>query len=354
MAIIRATLIVAALAVASSCSPYDFSTPVGDLATKAKALDDSVTAGRQQMLNDEGARYRRARIASRSVVVVPASCQVQTKVELKIPPTDGNEDKTPAPDKDTKAPPAPPHQRCDVYLPRDMNNVLLDDRHPVPKELSDAMKQLTDYTSGLAAVTNAADRTAYNTAVSNLKDAVSKIPPYGTIAGAGINLLGWLVGTGLDIQRFQSLKEGVNAVGTPNVKVGGRPFDVVVLAIATEVNHYSQQRREILTDDLGDLAATLSPNISEELYRARLADIEAITVVLEALNQSNAISVANDLMAAHAKLVKAVNSAQPSVDELTAALSTLGSDVSALQSALASASTPPAAPKPVTPAKKGS
>lgn len=98
----------------------------------------------------------------------------------------------------------------------------------------------------------------------------------------------------------------------------------------------------------------MSPNISEELYRARLADIEAITVVLEALNQSNAISVANDLMAAHAKLVKAVNSAQPSVDELTAALSTLGSDVSALQSALASASTPPAAPKPVTPAKKGS
>jgi hypothetical protein len=338
--------------VAAACSPYDFSKPVSDLAAKAQALDDSITAGHQQMMNDAAAKYRRELVADRSKVAVGENCFVQVSVALKVP-TNDDAASTPASRQDTKAP-VTPRQLCNVYRPQDKAAVLPKDEFPIPEKLNEAMKTLTNYTSALAAVTNAADRTAYNTAVSNLKDAVSKFPPYGTIAGAGINLLGWVVGTSLDIQRFNSLKDGVNAVGQPR-KNGEIPFDAVVQAIAFQVNRYAEHRRDILGKNLADLSETLSPTISEELYRARLADIEAMTAVLEALNQTNAYSVANDLMAAHVQLVKAVNSGQPSLDELTTTLSTLGSDVSALQSALAAASTPPTAPKPViTTSKKGS
>jgi ElaB/YqjD/DUF883 family membrane-anchored ribosome-binding protein len=80
--------------------------------------------------------------------------------------------------------------------------------------------------------------------------------------------------------------------------------------------------------------------MSDETYRGRLADLNAMTATLDALNQSSGKAAANNLIKAHEHLVKAVNAYQPDLSDLVKALGDLKDSVTALQTALTSASTP--------------
>ncbi len=337
--------IVAALLLAtlSGCSPYGFSKQVSDINGSVQALNDSVTSGHKALVDDQTAHYRRALIANRSNVVM-AHCEAVLRVARHVP-TDADLAKK---DDDPVAKP-PPRQPCDVYLLADMNKSWLGPP-PLPDKLTLSMKALTDYMGALAAVTNATDRDNYNAAVTKLGTAVSGIMtaaggPAGAAVGAGINLFGWLLGNALDIQRFESLKAAVNKVGTPPKPGDGRPFDDVVQAIASSILALAEDRRSALTDDIGSLKLTLGHGVSEEVYRARLADIQSMAAVVESLNTADPQSAANALMLAHAKLVKAVNEYQPDLASLITTIGTLKDQVSALQTALAAASAPASSSK---------
>lgn len=338
---IRCALFATAMAsVVTACSPYDFSTPVNSLDAKAKALDSAVSAGHQQLASDVSAAYQRSLIAHRATVVV-AGCDKVYEPDLKVP-TDADA-KVPVSSKpDTTVSPLP-RQPCGVYFPVDLKNNPFQDPAPIVPIFAEAMKALTDYTAGLAAVTSAKDRADYDSAVSELADTVSGLVSnaggQGALAAAaikaGINLLGWMVGTALDIQRFNALKAAVNAMNEPEKE--GKPFNVVVMSIAQQVNRLADRRRRLLEKDITALKASLGPQIGEETYRLRLADINSMAAVVDALNQASAIDAANGLMLAHLQLVLAVNSPKPNVQTLANTLKALGEKVSALQTALGTA-----------------
>ena len=90
-----------------------------------------------------------------------------------------------------------------------------------------ALRALRNYAHALEAVTNAADRTAFDSAVAQLAGSVGALaknagmvaPGASTIAPVAVNALGWLVGTALDQERFDALKAGVTAAGTPRSEV---------------------------------------------------------------------------------------------------------------------------------------
>ncbi|MBI2715473.1 MAG: hypothetical protein HYX37_13625 [Rhizobiales bacterium] len=325
---------------------------MSSLDAKAKALDSAVSAGHQQLVSDVSTAYQRSLIARRAIVVV-SGCNKIVDPRLKEP-TD-EEARAPVSREPATTASRAPRQPCGVYLPAD-NGKPFRDRSPIVPELADAVKALTDYTAGLAAVTNAKDRADYDSAVSDLASTVSSLVSeaggVGAAAGAavkaGINLLGWIVGTALDIQRFNTLKAAVNEMNTPVRK--GKPFNVVVMAIAQQVRTLAQQRRELLQDDITALKASLGPQISEETYRLRLADVNAMSAALDALNQSSVSEAANALMLAHLQLVLAVNSSNPNIQNLTNTLKALGDKASALQTALSTASSA----KPASSHNKGS
>jgi hypothetical protein len=212
MRALRSIPVLALLAVTSACSPYDYSKAASALDTGAKALDDSVISGRQQMAGDVVATYRRSLIANRSPVTIARSCDEPLRVRLEVP----REDDPPEKEDKAVAPPAP-RQPCDVYLEKDRGRPF-DDPFPVPPALASAMKELTEYTGALVAVTNSKDRADYDAAVTSLATAAGKIISTaggaGAVAGpavtAGVNRLGWMVGTALDIQRYEPLKGAVN------------------------------------------------------------------------------------------------------------------------------------------------
>src|SRR5262249_52327611 len=105
---------------------------------------------------------------------------------------------------------------------------------------------LTNYTKALAAVTNAADRTAFDGAVSQLSTAVDGFAKYapgiGAAAPAAINVLGWLVGTALDEQRFETLKRAVNTVNRP-LPNGRKPLVVVADFVGDDLSALAIERQ---------------------------------------------------------------------------------------------------------------
>jgi hypothetical protein len=354
MRILRLGLAAALLAALTACSPYTYSQEVADMNTSVKKLEASVTSGHQAVVDDQAAHYRRMLIETRAPVALATNC-------FRSPPGVAPY-VTPTPDeKAARAKQEPgidkpqPRQPCDVYLPRD-NDKPFADPAPIPAELDRAMKALGDYMGSLAAVTNATDRTNFDAAYGKLATSVSGIlaaagaaAPVAAIAGAGINVFGWLLGNGLDIQRFQALKAAVNAVDKPVREGGSKAFFIVVQTIAQEVNALSATRRQGLVKAMLAERAKLGPGIGEDAYRARLADIQAMAVVIEGLYQAgDAQAAANALMAAHDKLVDAVNNPTLDIADLISTIGALKDKVSALQSALAAASAPP------TTVKKGS
>ncbi len=295
------------LASVAACSPYQYSTEVKGISTGVDKLADAVTSGfanlaadreavRQQSLMD-----KRARIAMVRDCAVPAAAAKHRCMLLTDPET----------------PPAPA---------------------PVANEeprAKDALKVLTGYAHGLAAVTNAADRTAYDDASKRLETSAGKLAKFGEPAAPGIgtvtpvlvNGLTWVLGAALDQDRFNTLSHAVNYAREP-VKTAGKALKLGLLAIETD-------RIQTLHTGVEKLAEPLGRGMAPAVYKERFLQAEAMRARLDALRHANAGGAADALIEAHESLVKAVNDPRAKLDDLMEAIGDFATKASAAQTALA-------------------
>ena len=310
----------------TTCSPYDFSKEVGAFSTGVDQLSSGFTSGYTALASDRAALVQLELTSSRARVAMATSCLAlaSESAQSEVP--------------------------CVLYRSGD-NPPTLTKIEKARTETTAFLKGLRDYAHALVAVTNAADRAAYDAAVGQLASAVGTIAkdagPQGaaasTVAPAAVNFVGWIVGTALDQQRFDSLKAAVNAVGTPLPDGKTIPIDYVAKVAGAGLFALALAQREVLIKEIDTLTHPLGPSLTEAEYKKGLSEAQALVTVLDGLRQNDPTAAAEGLIEAHKALVAAVNDPGQNYASLVKAVADFADRASALHTALTA-----------TPAAKGS
>jgi len=302
------------LACATACSPYNFQKEVNAFSGSVENLSDAVVEGYSSLASDREAQAQLQLTHARPQLVVAPNCAIGASASDDF---------------------------CDVTVVRGQQPNLLgssDEQRAKAKAL-EVLPALKDYAHALAAVTNAEDRAAFDKAVSQLSNSVGDLtkaadvaaPGASVIAPAAVDLAGWLVGTGLDQDRFDSLRRGVHAAQ--------RPIQNIAATLGTGLELISTQRRDIIFKDIEGTLKPMGPSLSEEAYREQLADAEAKFAVLNGLRRSDPAGAAESMAKAHDALVAAVDDPNRNYGNLLKALTDFTNKASALRDALATPST---------------
>jgi hypothetical protein len=182
---------------AGCSSPYQFSSEIGSFSTGVDNVSSSYTIGYSNLAND--------RLTYKTLVLEDTSA--------KLTLTNGCNPATPS------------NLPCDFYRQRESPptpspaEILLESSR---QKTLEALKVLTDYAHALQAVTNAADRAAFDSAASRLNASVTALlkgvpnPAVAPAFSAGFSIFAWMVGQALDQQRFDTLKQSVNLAAGPD------------------------------------------------------------------------------------------------------------------------------------------
>lgn len=303
----------AALVALAGCSPYGFSGEVGQFAEGVNQISAAFTAGYANVTNDTVARQDVAFRDRRAAVEVAPSCVFSS--------ADGEAGSAP----------------CRLY-PAGGQPPQLTTLEKAAPETEKALAGLRNYAEALQALTNAADRAAFDAAAGRLQAAVgglaslasSGAPGIGAIAPPAVAALAWLVGTGLDQERYNALRWGVNHSASSVRTIA------TVLGIGLDAINASRQ--EQLLSGIRELARLLGPQLSQTDYNARLALTEQRLSQLDALRHVNASRVATLLSRAHDKLLEAVNDPSRSIGDVARAIGEFADHAKALRDALAARS----------------
>lgn len=334
---IRKGLLAASICAAvGACSPYNYSKEISAFSTGVDGLATSVTAGHDELVNDEYANRKQDLILNRRAVALSTTC--------------GDGAGTSAKDA----------QPCAVQGIGVKSDPL--DPDPIPEDITKELKYLKQYAQALAAVTKASDRNDYQAAVGQLSNAVKNlvavVPGYGTAAApvvaAGINVFGWLVGTALDEQRYETLKKAVTLLETPIGDPKEKPMHLLAAGLDGQLTAITRERQIALRKGALALRQRLGPNLDQKTYQERYTELEAIVTVMESLRKSDPSGAAKGLETTHKALSDALNDPKRQLDTLPAELGTFVDKVSALQAALKTASTPVATTKSTSSGQKGS
>ena len=304
----------------AACSPYSFPKETAAISTGVDQVSAGFEAAYAGLASDEAAKAQLDLTEDRARVAIPRSCvEPQNPLPCALYRFGG-------------PPPAP----SDVEKTRG--------------QTMEVLAALKDYAHALAAVTNAADRAAYDAAVAQLSAAVGAIaqsanavaPGAGVVAPAAVNLIGWLVGTGLDQQRFDSLRAAVNVVGKPGAD-GVKPIHSIAATLGIGLQTISAARQQVLYEETNVLVSGLGPSLGDAAYRQRLSAAQAQLAMLDGLRRSDPTGTAQALETAHDALVAAVNDPSRSYPGLLKALSDFKAKAEALQTAFAATSAAPSA-----------
>ena len=188
--------------------------------------------------------------------------------------------------------------------------------HGLPMEVAQTPEQeaaaaspvldvLQHYVDALAAVTDAADRQAFDTAQAQLAAAVGGAAKAagdasaGTEAGAVTSLVLTAGGVFLDTRRYRALCAGVLAAR-----------DAIPI-VATTLGRQMVRLRDIRMRELNEAAmrlnAPLGPSSSPADYASRLGRLQGNVAVIETLRRSDPAKAAADMSVAHEALVAAVS-----------------------------------------------
>ncbi|MCA0301900.1 MAG: hypothetical protein LCH95_05790 [Proteobacteria bacterium] len=310
---------VAALMAATlvSCSPYNYSKSINDFSNGVSGLTGAVEGGHQASQEDAVAIGRRKLVYNQQQVTFSASCN------------NGGVSK----------PGEPPCVVMAVGGASDTRNTPA----PGPRTVR-VSKALAGYAQGLKAISNASDRTEFDAEVAKLKkslEALAALVPGLGVGGAaaiggGINLLGWLVGTGLDLQRYETLRKTVTLVNSPVGANDQRPLDTLGGAMLIELLQMQTDRRNVLFAEAAEIRRGLGPGLGEPTYRARLADLEDVLAKLEAVRKSDPTAAVEGMVAAHDALAKALNDPGNQAEAVAKAVGEFGDRVNAVVAATSS------------------
>ena len=304
----------------AACSPYSFPKEVAAIGMGVDQLSDGYAAGFAGLAADRAATVQLDLTGSRAKVAMASSC-LAAKPQNDQVPCELFRFGGPAP------------ALSGIELKRGQTMAVLD--------------VLKGYAHALVAVTNAADRAAYDTAVAQLSGAVGALarnadsvaPGASAVAPAAVDLAGWLVGTALDQQRFDSLRAGVTAAGTPGAN-GRSPIATVATTLGSGLVALSQARQAVLVKEANMLVDRLGPSLDDAAYRQGLSDAQAVVAALDGLRQADPAAAAAGLVRAHDALVAAVNDPSRNYPALLEAVGDFADRAAALQAALGATAAP--------------
>ena len=322
--------------IAGCSSPYQFSNDIGSFGTGADAVSSAYITGYRNLANDHQ--------------TYQALIFADTSAKIKL--------------ADSCAPGQVGALPCDFMINRQ------GEPQPSPpdpavetnrKGTLDALKVLTDYAHALQAVTNAADRAAFNSAAARLNASVTALGkaagPQGAAASAafsaGFNIFAWVFGQALDQQRFDTLKQAVNlAAGPEQLVAPGQwvcpehsfcPVRSVASGLEILLGLVSQARQQVLYDTTKELIKPLGPGYKN--YMPRLATANQTKALLAQLEQAKPSQVTDALVKAHNALRDAVNDPEQSFSNFATEVGQFAGLAEALKNALTTpAKTPPPTP----------
>jgi hypothetical protein len=299
----------------AACSPYNFSKEVADFSTGVDQLSGAFTDGFNALAVDRATTAQLELTKTRPKLALADAC---------LDPEDLNN-----PCELHKSEPIQP-KFAEIDMLRDKTMV--------------ALAVLRNYAHALAAVTNAADRAAYDAAVAQLSGSVGALaktadpaaPGASIVAPAAVNAAGWLVGTALDQQRFESLKAGVIAASTARP---GRspPIEVIADRLGLGLAALSAERQAELISESHLLTNRLDRSLSDFDYRQGVSEAQTVVAMLDGLRRSDPKATTSALVEAHVALVAAVKDPRRNFESLVKAVGDFADKAAALQTALAAA-----------------
>lgn len=279
------------LLLAAGCSPYQYSKEIADLSTGMDRLSNAFDAGYTSLAAEHAAERHRTLVDQRARVEIPGICG-------KPIPASGV------------------RQPCALHAKQGPAPALTGVEEKRRAVLG-KVKVLVAYVHALQAITNAADRTAFNDAAKRLGATVGELaaaqPGAGAIAPAAINLVLWVVGEKLDQDRFDALKQAVNEAQ--------KPVEVVARQLGDALQAIKARRQETLSHTLRALSRPLGPALSTTSYRERLTEAETTLAKVDAVGQVDPTAATRALVEAHKALAKAVRDPEPNYAHLLAAIS---------------------------------
>jgi outer membrane murein-binding lipoprotein Lpp len=298
----------------SGCSPYEYSNEVSALSTGVDQLSSAVTTGYANLTADQAAQLQLAMVDKKLPVTIAKSC-FTVKATIDSPPC--------------MLFTLPNHRPITDADQPQLNVVALTQAKVMPK-----LQPLSAYAHALAAITNAADVTAFDAASKRLSGSIGNLakaadpaaPGASAIAPAVTNLVLWLVGEKLNQDRFDALHDGVIAAD-PYVQV-------IAIDIGDLLGTIARAREGILTVEAGELASGLGPRLTTAAYTDRLNQGTAVIAKLNGIRQANAADPATALAAAHTKLVAAVKDPSKDYSALLSAVGDFATQAKAVHDAL--------------------
>jgi hypothetical protein len=207
----------------------------------------------------------------------------------------------------------------------------------------ETLNVLTNYAHALQAVTNAADRAAFDSAAARLNASVTALGkaagPQGAAASAafsaGFNIFAWVLGQALDQERFDTLRQDVN--------LAAGPVQSIAKGLGLQLDGISQARQQVLYETVKALIKPLGPGYKN--YTAREATAIQTKALLVQLEQVTPSQVTDALIKAHDALRDAVNDPQGNFGNFATAAGQFAELAEALKNSLATpAKTPLSSP----------
>lgn len=344
----------------AGCSPYAFTDEIGKFSSAttklASSYDDSNTLISQERqrstisnwvrmrpsLNMQGCEFPGAPNGS---CMVGSADELKRADEKRKKAEAGNSLQSQAPGAKTgsnmPSGSQPPRDACEVAAPPRMSSgpvTSQDRKQPSPTEVFDALET---YASGLAAVTNAADRAAFDAASAKLASGIGALgtsaaaanpggAAIGPLATASANLVFWLVGEELDQRRYETLKDAVTQACRP----------VRLLAEVAGVILSGQQ--EVRLNGLADLIfnntrlvnARSSVSVSSDaVFQNMVTGLLTDVASFNTLRETDIQGAGNSLKAAHDNLVLAIYDGKGQSDALIKAVGKFVDEAQAVQKA---------------------
>ena len=192
------TLLCSSLFLLIGCSsPYQFSREIGDFSSGVDRVSNAYVAGYDNLTSDRQT-YRDLVFADASAKLKLANGCIPGGVNALL---------------------------CDFYRQGESQPSPSDPALAASRQRTlDALSALQNYAHALQAITNAADRAAFNSAAARLNAAVTalleKVPNPAVAASSAVfsasfNVVAWVFGQALDQQRFETLRHDVNLAVAP-------------------------------------------------------------------------------------------------------------------------------------------
>jgi hypothetical protein len=315
--IAMATLLCSCLTV--GCSPYVYSAPIQKFSAVSQALTTSYQSTAQNILADQTLTQRTDWMISKPKIAPGNGCTEDTEIR----------------------------QACALLNSASRQSAAPNAIDAQPGLTAEAvLKSISDYAAAIAALSTAADRTAFDTASTNVATAVGALAasagkfagPIGSafvLAKPVASAVLWLVGQKLDYDRLVVLRDAVSKAD-PSIQVlATKPLPVILsgqnLSLQTAIVDLLSSQIEAVN------VIRAHPPIKDVDYSTALDTAQATASALNAARAADPYATAKALADAHSELKAAVISNDGQLDALGTSIETFSQQVSAIVKAAQSA-----------------